>query len=113
MRPPLERPQMKNMFVAAVLLLAACGTSAESAAPADNGPLTLRLGYFPNLTHAPALAGVSKRSFATAPGSGGTLETHTFNAGPEAVTATLAGAIDPPFVGPNPPVTASAHAHGQ
>lgn len=104
---------MKNMFVAAVLLLAACGTSAESAAPADNGPLTLRLGYFPNLTHAPALAGVSKGSFATALGSGVTLETHTFNAGPEAVTAILAGSIDAAFVGPNPTVNAFAQSHGQ
>lgn len=104
---------MRKTLVAAAILLAACGTSAESAAPNDNGPLTLRLGYFPNLTHAPALAGVSKGFFAAALGGGVTLETHTFNAGPEAVTGILSDSIDAAFVGPNPTTNAYAQSHGR
>lgn len=85
----------------------------SSASPSDDGPLTLRLGYFPNLTHAPALVGVTKGYFATALGSNVTLETHTFNAGGEAVTAILSGSIDASFVGPNPTTNAFVQSHGQ
>jgi len=62
------------------LLVGGCGTAAPSA-----GPVTLRLGYFPNVTHAAAVVGVAKDSFAEALGSGVTLEPKTFNAGPDAV----------------------------
>lgn len=104
---------MKKTLLAAVLLLAACGSSVQSAAPSDTGPLTLRLGYFPNLTHAPALIGVGKGFFATALGSDVTLEIHTFNAGPDAVTAILSDSIDATFAGPNPTTNAFAQSHGQ
>lgn len=107
---------MKRAFVAAVipllLLLTACGSVSQSA-PSDDGPLTLRLGYFANLTHAPALVGVKQGFFASALGSSVTLEPHTFNAGPDAVTAIFSGAIDAAFVGPNPTVNAYAKSHGE
>ena len=95
-----------------ILVLAAC-TSADAGGSADNGPLTLRLGYFPNLTHAPALVGVKKGFFASALGSGVTIETHTFNAGGDAVTAILSGSIDATFVGPNPTTNAYVQSHGE
>ena len=101
---------------AAALILIACGQAADSASPlspADAGALTLRLGYFPNLTHAPALAGVKKGFFAGALGSNVTLETHTFNAGGDAITAILSNSIDATFVGPNPTTNAFAKSHGQ
>jgi len=99
--------------VIAVLLFTACGAPVQSASPNDDGPLTLRLGYFPNLTHAPALAGLGKRFFASALGSSVTLETHSFNAGPDAVTAILSDSIDATFIGPNPTTNAFAQSHGQ
>lgn len=104
---------MRRMLIAAILLIAACGSSVQSAAPNDDGPLTLRLGYFPNLTHAPALIGLSKGFLANSLGSGVTLETHTFNAGGDAVTAILSGSIDASFVGPNPTTNAFAQSHGE
>ena len=102
------------VLVSAVVLVAACGQVVDSAAPRpDAGPLTIRLGYFPNLTHAPALVGVKKGLFATALGPDVTLETHTFNAGGDAVTAILSGSIDLTFAGPNPTTNAFAQSHGQ
>ena len=98
--------------VAAMLAVVACG-SASADAPRDAGPLSLRLGFFPNLTHAPALVGTSKGFFASALGSDVTLETKTFNAGGDAVTAILSNSIDATFVGPNPTVNAFAQSHGQ
>jgi sulfonate transport system substrate-binding protein len=108
---------MKMLVAAATaLLLVACGQPADSASPAspaDSGSLTVRLGYFPNLTHAPALAGLQKGFFTGALGSNVTLETHTFNAGGDAVTAILSNSIDATFVGPNPTTNAFAQSHGQ
>jgi NitT/TauT family transport system substrate-binding protein len=95
------------------LVLSACATSADAGGSADNGPLTLRLGYFANLTHAAALVGVQKGFFASALGSGVTIETHTFNAGGDAVTAILSGSIDATFVGPNPTTNAFVQSHGE
>jgi NitT/TauT family transport system substrate-binding protein len=101
------------MLALGALVLAVCGTSADAGGSADNGPLTLRLGYFPNLTHASALVGVKKGFFASALGSGVTIETHTFNAGGDAVTAILSGSIDATFVGPNPTTNAFVQSHGE
>jgi NitT/TauT family transport system substrate-binding protein len=101
------------MLAVGALALAACGTSADAGGSADDGPLTLRLGYFPNLTHASALVGVKKGFFASALGSGVTIETHTFNAGGDAVTAILSGSIDATFVGPNPTTNAFVQSHGE
>ena len=97
---------------AAVLLAVACG-SASAGAPSDDSPLTLRLGFFPNLTHAPALIGINKGFFGSALGNDVKLEAKTFNAGGDAVTAILSNSIDATFVGPNPTVNAFAQSHGQ
>jgi NitT/TauT family transport system substrate-binding protein len=99
--------------VALLLVAAACGTNAQSASPSDDAPLTLRLGYFPNLTHATAMVGLEKGYFAQALGSNVTIETHTFNAGGDAVTALLSGSIDVSFVGPSPTVNAFVQSHGE
>jgi NitT/TauT family transport system substrate-binding protein len=101
------------LIATATIAVMACGQAVSSAAPADDQALTLRLGYFPNLTHAPALAGVKKGFFATALGSKVTVETHTFNAGGDAVTAILSNSIDATFVGPSPTTNAFVQSHGQ
>ena len=101
------------VIAAAAIVLMACGQAVSSAAPNDDQPLTLRLGYFPNLTHAPALAGLKKGYFASALGSSVTIETHTFNAGGDAITAILSNSIDATFVGPSPTTNAFVQSHGE
>lgn len=74
----------------------------------------LRLGFFPNLTHALALVGVEKGLFAAELGRVGLeLETFTFNAGPAAIEALLSGALDATYVGPNPAVNAFVRSRGE
>ena len=97
------------LAAAGALLLAACGGNGAS----NEGPRTLRLGYFPNVTHAPALVGVGAGIFAEALGDGVTLETSYFNAGPEAVEALFAEALDATFIGPNPAINAYAQSGGE
>jgi NitT/TauT family transport system substrate-binding protein len=91
-------------------LAGVAGCSAGSGSASDE--TTLRLGYFPNVTHAVPLVGIGTGRYAKALGSGATLKTSSFNAGPDAVTALLSGSIDAAYVGPNPTVNAWAQSHG-
>jgi NitT/TauT family transport system substrate-binding protein len=97
-------------------LLAACGRGGapkEDAAGAAGNPVTLTLGYFPNITHAAAVAGVEKGIFAEHLPANVTLRTATFNAGPSAVEALFAGAVDATYIGPNPAINAYVKSRGK
>ena len=96
-----------------LLLLAACGAPDAGAGPVDAGPATeLRLGYFGNVTHAPALVGVAQGLF-TAELGDTELSTQVFNAGPAAIEALNAGAIDATFIGPNPAINGFIRSSGE
>ena len=66
---------------------------------------TLRLGYFPNITHATAIVGVEKGFFQKHLGDT-KLETKTFNAGGDAVEALFAQRDRRAYIGPNPAINA-------
>ncbi|HXA27422.1 MAG TPA: ABC transporter substrate-binding protein [Candidatus Angelobacter sp.] len=94
-------------------MLAACGQpAAATQSRADTGPVNLRLGYFPNLTHAIPMVGLDKGFYAKSLGSNVTLTTQTFNAGPAAVEAIFGGALDAAYVGPNPAINAYVKSKG-
>jgi NitT/TauT family transport system substrate-binding protein len=92
------------------LLAAACGGGGEPSTSPD-GATTVRLGYFPNVTHATALVGVESGIFKNALGPDG-LDVKTFNAGPAAVEALFSGALDATYIGPNPAINAYAQSGG-
>jgi sulfonate transport system substrate-binding protein len=73
---------------------------------------TLRLGYFPNITHATALVGIESGLFQDALGPGVSFEVSSFNAGGSASEALLNGAIDATYIGPNPAINAFAQSQG-
>ena len=74
---------------------------------------TLRLGYFPNVTHAPAIIGVETGLFEKALGPNLTLELSTFNSGTEVTEAMFSGALDASFIGPNPAINGYARSNGE
>src|SRR4051812_11421559 len=89
--------------LAGAMAVAACGSSStKSGGAAKSDAVTLHLGYFPNVTHGPAVYGVQSGDFAKDLGSNVTLKPSVFNAGPAATTALLSGAIDASFMGPGP-----------
>jgi NitT/TauT family transport system substrate-binding protein len=91
-----------------VMVVAGCGSSSAS----SSAPVTLRLGYFPNITHAVALVGVNQGTFAKALGADKLDASKTFNAGPAATEALLSGAIDMAFIGPSPSINAFTKSNG-
>ena len=112
---PRTRTRRLAGVVAAVAIAVAAtgiGTASAQSSGKSSAPVNVRLGYFPNVTHAPALVGVDQGLFQKALGTN-TLETKTFNAGPEEVTALLAGALDIGYIGPNPSVNAYVQSQGQ
>jgi NitT/TauT family transport system substrate-binding protein len=78
----------------------------------DEGPVTLRLGYFPNITHSQPLVGLSRGTYEDVLGENVTLETTTFNAGPAVIEALFAGAIDVSYIGPNPAINGYVQSGG-
>lgn len=93
-----------SVFAAAT---AACGNRASSAE-------TVRLAYFPNLTHAAALIGMQTGSFANAAQSAGAkLDAKSFNAGPALIEALMAGEIDLGYVGPSPAINGYVRSRGK
>jgi len=94
----------------------ASGAGTQPDAPAAEATGTpaeeLRLGYFANVTHAPALVGLEEGLFEEALGDT-TLSTQVFNAGPAAIEALSAGAIDATYIGPNPAINTYVASGGQ
>ncbi|WP_067508122.1 ABC transporter substrate-binding protein [Actinoplanes sp. TFC3] len=106
---------LRALAIAATALLSAtvltaCGGDDDSGG-AGGEASAIRLGYFPNITHAPALIGVKNGLFQQALGST-KLETKTFNAGPAAIEALFSGAIDATYIGPNPAINGWATSKG-
>ncbi len=101
--------RLGHVAAAGLAALVAGSTTASAGAEA----VTLRLGYFPNVTHAPAIVGVDTGAFQEALGPDVTLEPATFNAGTEAIEALFGEAIDASFIGPNPAINGFAETDGE
>ena len=121
---------IRSLALVAVLAVAAgCGSDDAADEPANEGtaatspptsagassnaePVTLRLGYFPNVTHAPAIIGVEDEVFVDALADNVELELSTFNSGTEVIEAIFSGALDASFIGPNPAINGYARSNG-
>jgi NitT/TauT family transport system substrate-binding protein len=82
----------------AALITAGCAGSAERARGSAD---VLRLGIFPNLTHAPGYVAIGEGIFDRVMPSTD-VEITVFNSGTEAGEALLAGSIDATYIGPGP-----------
>jgi NitT/TauT family transport system substrate-binding protein len=91
---------------AAITLLAAGCSSSGSSSSGSSDPVTLRLGFLENITHASALIGIKEGYFTKDLGSGVTLKLEPFSTGTQEATALLAGQLDAAYVGPNPAIKA-------
>jgi NitT/TauT family transport system substrate-binding protein len=111
-----------TLAMASLLALTGCSSGSDSAgdptadstSPAAAEVTTLRLGFFPNLTHAPAFVGLQEGFYKDALGEVGVkVAPQLFNAGPDAVNALFSDSIDIAFVGPNPTVSGWTQSKGE
>jgi NitT/TauT family transport system substrate-binding protein len=78
----------------------------------------LRVGYFPNVTHAQGVIGKTltaqkKGWFEERLGPDVEIQWYAFNAGPSAMEAIFAGSLDLTYVGPNPSLNAYIRSKGE
>ena len=80
---------------------------------AQGTPTTIRVGAFPNITHAQAMVGKANGWFEKAMGPQVKIQWTSFNAGPSAIEALFADAIDMTYVGPNPAINGYVRSNGE
>ncbi|MGA7293991.1 MAG: ABC transporter substrate-binding protein [Terriglobales bacterium] len=73
----------------------------------------IRVGAFPNITHPQAMVGQNNGWFDRAMGPKVKIEWKSFNAGPSAIEAIFAGAIDMTYIGPNPTISGYVRSNGE
>lgn len=118
---PARRTVLRALAAgSAALALAACGGGSEASAPAAalgatapsvEQTVPVRIGYFPNLTHAPGLVADAQGFFESRIGAG-KVSVQSFNAGPDVVQALFGGSLDISYIGPNPTINAYAQSDG-
>jgi NitT/TauT family transport system substrate-binding protein len=82
-----------------------------TALTADLRAKELRLGYFPNITHAQALYARATGAFDKKVGV--SIRWASFNAGPTAIESLFADAVDATFVGPSPTINGYVKSKGE
>ncbi len=93
------------IFVLGIFTLAQPGSSAPS-------KVTVRIGHFPNITHAQGVIGQAKGSFDNlAPDT--RIDWKIFNAGPSAIEALFAGQLDITYIGPSPAINGFIKSDGE
>src|SRR5579871_343356 len=95
------------------LLALAASLFVASLAWGQAGQTVIRVGAFPNITHAQAMVGKANGRFDKAMGPQVKVQWTSFNAGPSAIEALFAGAIDMTYVGPNPAINGYVRSNGE
>jgi NitT/TauT family transport system substrate-binding protein len=117
----LHRSLLLFASVTLAAFAAACGSGGDDTPTNTPAPgetpvaerVTLRLGYFPNVTHAQPQVALARGTFDEFLGSNVTLETKEFNAGPSVIEALFAGEIDASYIGPNPAINGYVRSDGK
>jgi NitT/TauT family transport system substrate-binding protein len=103
-----RRDLLADLLLAGASAAALVGTSLVGGCrPRDDG--TVRIGFMTNLTHAPAILGVTSNRIASAIGA--RVESRSFRAGPRVIEALMGDAIDVGVSGPAPVIYTHAR-HG-
>src|SRR5262245_25082931 len=100
----IARPGTK--FFAAAVFFGAIVSSVSAAEVRQ-----LRLGHFPNITHAQAVYAHAGGQFEQKVGI--SIKWSLFNAGPTAIEAMFADAVDATFVGPSPAINGFIKSRGE
>ena len=96
---------LTTALVSSSVMLAGCGGN-------DSGKPKVRIGYFPNVTHAQALVMKNSQMLENKWGDECEVTWTSFNAGPAETEALFAEEIDIGYIGPVPAVSANAKSMG-
>lgn len=100
----------KSTFIVVLLQVMIAGSAFYSTSASAAGQ-EIRVGHFPNFTHAQALVGRANGAYEK--NTQAKISWKVFNAGPTAMEALIAGEIDIAYVGPNPAINAYLRSKGK
>lgn len=100
------------LLIIALFGLALGAAGCNQTEPAEEKK-SVRVGYFPNITHSQAIVGLSRGTFQRTLGKKVKIETRVFNAGPAEIEAIFADAIDIGYIGPNPAINGYIKSNGE
>ncbi|MDD3893446.1 MAG: aliphatic sulfonate ABC transporter substrate-binding protein [Syntrophomonadaceae bacterium] len=96
-----------SLIISLIGIVTACGSQKGSK------DITVKVAYFPNITHSQALVGKAEGQFQKALGETNKIEWKQFNAGPSEIEALLAGEVDIGYIGPGPAINGYAKSKGE
>jgi NitT/TauT family transport system substrate-binding protein len=102
---------MRKAIAAVGMLALLAAGCAGSAGRAEGSSDVLRLGIFPNLTHAPGYVALGEGIFERVMGDT-EVEITVFNSGTDAGEALLAGSLDASYIGPGPAINLFVRSEG-
>lgn len=108
-------PALLLVVFAAAVAISGCVKSTPTSTPkkTKGEAKVIRIGYFPNITHAQAVVGMARKDFQKAFGKDVTVDVKVFNAGPSVIEALFAGEIDISYIGPNPAINGYVKSNGK
>jgi NitT/TauT family transport system substrate-binding protein len=111
------QPVSLRRGAAAALCVGVLSVASSSLATAAVAQEAIRVGHFPNITHAQALVARNferqgRSWFEPRMPEGVRIQWFAYNAGPSAMEAIFAGSLDLTYVGPNPAINAFARSGG-
>ena len=101
--------KLRTMQLLTVLLLLLATASLR----AQNAPVVIRAGHFPNITHAHGVIGQATGRFDKALAPEAKVDWMIFNAGPSVIEALFSGALDLAYIGPNPAINGYVRSQGE
>lgn len=102
----------KTLLTLAIIGTLTAGVLAGCNAKKSDDATTVRIAYFPNITHSQALVGMEEGKFKKALGDKVTIQWKQFNAGSSEVEAFLAGSVDIGYIGPGPAINGYTKSKG-
>ena len=123
LRSPRRRRRLLIPLAVLPLALTACGYGSQATDDSADGKAAggekvggldeVKIGYFPNVTHATALVGLGGDGRIAEELGGTEVSTQVFNAGPSAIEALNAEAVDMTWVGPSPSINGYVQSGGR
>ena len=100
---------LRTMQLLTVLLFLLAAGSLQ----AQNAPVVIRAGHFPNITHSQGVIGQATGWFDKALAPEAKVDWKIFNAGPLEIEALFSGALDLGYIGPNPAINGYVRSLGE
>jgi len=106
-----NRVKISQYRVVLCLLFFAIVTSNACSRKGNNA--TIRVGYFPNISHAQAVIGLNSGTFEKYLGPEVKIKATLFNAGPSIIEAVFSEDIDIAYIGPSPAINGYVRSNGK